>query len=94
MEYIVSLGYKNPFWIVTKAGIPDGIQDKLKMIVDHGNHIMISICWANNPKEIEPSRNNRFRNIEKLKGTGVCVSWYLRPLVKEWGGRIKIILKQ
>lgn len=85
MEYIVSLGYKNPFWIVTKAGIPDGIQDKLKMIVDHGNQIMISICWANNPKEIEPSRNNRFRNIEKLKGTGVCVSWYLRPLVKEWG---------
>lgn len=85
MEYFVSLGYRNPFWIVTKAGIPDNIQDKLKAIVDHGNKIMISICWANNPKEIEPARNNRFRNIETLKGTGVCVSWYLRPLVKEWG---------
>ena len=22
MEYFVELGYKNPFWIVTKAGIP------------------------------------------------------------------------
>ena len=85
MDYFVSLGYKNPFWIVTKAGIPNGIEKKLKNIVNHGNKIMISICWANNPSEIEPARNNRFRNIELLKDTGVCVSWYLRPLVKEWG---------
>ena len=85
MEYFVQIGYKNPFWIVTKAGIPSEIVNKLKKIVDNGNKIMISICWANNPIEIEPIKNNRFRNIELLKDTGVYVSWYLRPLVKEWG---------
>ena len=85
MEYFVSQGYKNPFWIVTKAGIPKGIQNRLKNIIDHGNKTMISICWANNPREIEPAQSNRFKNIETLKDTGVCISWYLRPLVKEWG---------
>lgn len=30
MEYFVSIGYKNPFWIVTKAGVPDGIINRLK----------------------------------------------------------------
>jgi DNA repair photolyase len=85
MEYFVSKGYKNPFWIVTKAGIPKGISDRLKNICDNGNKIMISMCYAGNPKNIEPMTNNRFRNIESLKGTGVTVSWYLRPLVKEWG---------
>lgn len=84
MEYFVELGYKNPFWIVTKAGIPNNISDRLKKITSHGNKIMISICYANNPKEIEPAQNNRFRNIETLKGTNVTVSWYMRPLVKEW----------
>ena len=85
MEYFVSLGYKNPFWIVTKAGIPENVANRFKKICDNGNKIMISICWANNPIEIEPARNNRFRNIEKLKDTGVTISWYLRPLVEEWG---------
>lgn len=86
MEYFSSKGYKNPFWIVTKAGIPNGISDRLKKICDNGNKIMISVCYAGNPKNIEPMNNNRFRNIETLKDTGVTVSWYLRPLVKEWGG--------
>lgn len=85
MEYFVSKGYKNPFWIVTKAGIPKGISDRLKNICDHGNKIMMSICYAGNPKNIEPMTGNRFRNIETLRGTGVTVSWYLRPLVREWG---------
>lgn len=85
MEYFSSKGYKNPFWIVTKAGIPNGISDRLKKICDNGNKIMISVCYAGNPKNIEPMNNNRFRNIETLKDTGVTVSWYLRPLVKEWG---------
>lgn len=84
MEYFVELGYKNPFWIVTKAGVPKNISNRLRKICDNGNKIMISICYANNPKEIEPSQNNRFRNIEELKNTGVTVSWYMRPLVQEW----------
>lgn len=84
MEYFVELGYKNPFWIVTKAGIPSGIEDRLKKIVANGNEIMISICWCDNPYQIEPVQNNRFKNIENLKNTGVTVSWYMRPLVEEW----------
>lgn len=85
MEYFVELGYKNPFWIVTKAGIPKNISNRLRKICDNGNKIMISICYANNPQEIEPAQNNRFRNIEELKNTGVTISWYMRPLVQEWG---------
>ena len=93
MEYFVSLGYKNPFWIVTKAGIPKGISSRLKKICDNGNKIMISICYAGNPKNIEPMTNNRFKNIETLKDTGVTVSWYLRPLVKEWGANVTNLRK-
>lgn len=85
MEYFTELGYKNPFWIVTKAGIPDGISERLKKVCDNGNQIMISVCWADNPKIIEPSQRDRFKNIDQLKNTGVTVSWYLRPLVAEWG---------
>lgn len=88
MEYFVTLGYKNPFWIVTKAGIPNDIANRLKKICDHGNKIMISFCYAGNPKNIEPMQNNRFKNIELLKDTGVTTSWYLRPLVKEWGANL------
>lgn len=97
MEYFVELGYKNPFWIVTKAGIPHGISNRLKAICDNGNKIMISICYANNPKEIEPIHNNRFRNIEELQGTGVTTSWYMRPLVKEWSANeadLELMIKE
>lgn len=85
MEYFVELGYKNPFWIVTKAGIPNNISKRLKKITDNGNKLMISFCYAGNPKDIEPMQNDRFKNIESLVGTGVTTSWYLRPLVVEWG---------
>lgn len=88
MEYFVSIGYKNPFWIVTKAGVPDGIINRLKKICKNGNKIMISFCYAGNPKNIEPMQNDRFKNIELLKDTGVTTSWYLRPLVKEWGANL------
>lgn len=85
MEYFINKGCRNPFWIVTKAGIPNGISDRLKKICENGNKVMISFCYAGNPSEIEPMQKNRFQNIETLKNTGVTTSWYLRPLVKEWG---------
>ena len=50
---------------------------------------MISLCYAGNPKNIELISNNRFKNIELIKNTGVTISWYLRPLVKEWGANSK-----
>ena len=93
MEYFCKLGYKNPFWIVTKAGIPSGIENRLKGIIDNGNRVMISICWANNPSIIEPVQNNRFRNIELKEKIGFTTSWYLRPLVEEWGANRKNLKK-
>ena len=86
MKCFVKRNLKNPFWIVTKAGIPIDIVDDIRYISSAGNKIMFSMCWANNPKEIEPVQNNRFKNVDLLKDiSNVYVSWYMRPLVKEWG---------
>lgn len=84
MEKLVADGHTNPFWIVTKAGFPKEYEDRLKVITDSGNPVMISICWANNPQEVEPVQTNRFRNIEALKRAGATISWYLRPLADGW----------
>lgn len=84
MEKFTREGYKNPFWIVTKAGFPNGYEQRLRTITDNGNRVMISVCWANNPKEIEPVQTNRFRNIDVMKRAGATVAWYLRPLAEGW----------
>ena len=89
METFIDLGMKNPFWIVTKAGVPDLALERLSKVSKNGNKVMISFCWANNPKNIEPVKNDRFKNIDKLKEMGIYTSWYLRPLVKEWGANFK-----
>ena len=79
-------GCYNPIWIVTKAGIPEKCIQELINISKKGIKIMLSICWAGNPKEIEPMQNNRFKNVEKLKdANNIFIAWYMRPLVKEWG---------
>lgn len=84
MEWFQSRRLKNPFWIVTKAGIPEECINRLKKI-SKTNKLIISICWANNKKNIEPFLNNRFLNIEKLKECkNISFNWYLRPLVREW----------
>lgn len=86
METFVKKNLKNPFWIVTKAGIPKNIVSNLEKIALNGNKIMLSMCWAGNPKEIEPARTERLKNIDLVKNIdNIYVSWYLRPLVKEWG---------
>lgn len=84
MEKFVKDGHTNPFWIVTKAGFPREYEERLKAIVDNGNNVMISICWANNPQEVEPVQTNRFRNIDALERAGATISWYLRPLAEGW----------
>jgi len=84
MEYLVSQKLKNPIWIVTKSHFPQNYQDRLQSITRNGNKVLISICWANNPAEIEPMRNNRFKNIELIKNANAHTSWYLRPLAKTW----------
>ena len=84
MEWFVNQGLKNPFWIVTKAGIPKGAVERLKNI-SLTNPIIISLCWANNEQEVEPMKNNRFKNIELFrKFSNIHFNWYLRPLVRDW----------
>lgn len=84
MEWFVKRKMKNPFWIVTKAGIPEKIVDRLKKISEK-TKIIISLCWANNNSIIEPYTKDRFANIEYFRNVpGVFFTWYLRPLVREW----------
>lgn len=84
MEWFASRNMRNPFWIVTKAGIPLCIEERLKNVAKT-NNIIISICWANNDKMIEPYIRDRFENLEIFRGIpGIVVNWYLRPLVREW----------
>lgn len=84
MEWFTKKNMKNPFWIVTKAGVPSKIIERLKNVTKT-NKIIISICWANNNSTIEPYIKNRFENIEKFRDTsGIYFTWYLRPLVREW----------
>lgn len=84
MDYFKNRNLRNPFWIVTKSSFPEKYKKRLAAIVRNGNTVLVSICWANNPAEIEPARNNRFINIEKIKEAGAYTSWYLRPLADSW----------
>ena len=86
MFEFIERGLKNPFWIITKAGIPRHRKQSMAKIVQSGSPLMISICWANNPNTIEPVNNNRFRGIEEAKEAGATISWHLRPIVNEWSG--------
>lgn len=89
MEWFVNKGLTNTFWIVTKAGIPSEAIDRIKEI-SKKNSIIISLCWANNIKDIEPVKNDRFLNADKFRGNdNVHLNWYLRPLVKEWSNNFE-----
>jgi DNA repair photolyase len=84
MEELTNRGYKNPFWIVTKAGFPSGYKERMSEITSVSKGVMISICWASNPRHIEPVNNQRFKNVMEAKQAGSWVSWYFRPIVLDW----------
>lgn len=86
MEAFIKKRLRNPFWIVTKSGIPKGRKQEFARIVKETKGLMVSLCWADNPRHIEPIKNNRFLNIEEAKEAGVTLSWYMRPLTPEWSG--------
>lgn len=86
MNTFIRRGLKNPFWIVTKYGVPRGRKDDFEHIVKSTRGLMISLCWANNPLEVEPVQNNRFANAEEAKAAGAVLTWYMRPLSPEWSG--------
>lgn len=86
MDAFVRRGLRNPFWIVTKGGVPKGRKLDFARIVKATRGLMLSLCWADNPDTIEPARNNRFRNAEEAKEAGATIAWYMRPIVPEWSG--------
>lgn len=86
MDTFIQRGFKNPFWIVTKYGIPRGRKNDFRRIVQATKGLMISLCWANNPEEIEPVQNDRFANAKDAKDAGAVLTWYMRPLSPEWSG--------
>lgn len=91
MDAFIQRGFSNPFWIVTKYGIPRGRKHDIERIVRSTRGLMISLCWANNPVEVEPVQNNRFANIQDAKEVGATLSWYMRPLSPEWSGTHEVI---
>lgn len=86
MKTFVEYGLKNPFWIVTKASLRNVPKSEIENIAKNGNKIMFSICYAGNPINIEPASNDRFLGVERFHDIeNVFISWYMRPLVREWG---------
>lgn len=85
MEALQERGYRNPFWIVTKRGMPAKYMQRLERICKNGPSVLISVCWAGNPVELEPVQNNRFVNARAAHEAGATIDWYLRPLAPAWG---------
>jgi DNA repair photolyase len=86
MNSLIRRGLRNPFWIVTKGGIPKGRKLDFARISNATRGVMVSLCWADNPDTIEPVRNNRFLHVDEAKEAGVTIAWYMRPIVPEWSG--------
>lgn len=88
MQAFIDRGLSNPFWIVTKGGVPKGRKIDFARITRATKGLMLSLCWSDNPDTIEPVRNNRFANAEEVKEAGATISWYMRPIVPEWSGTV------
>ncbi len=86
MNAFVQRGLKNPFWIVTKGGVPKGRKLDFARVSKATRGLMLSLCWADNPDTIEPAHNNRFLYAEEAKDAGATIAWYMRPIVPEWSG--------
>lgn len=86
MDTMIHKGLQNPFWIVTKRGVPKGLGSKIERVVGATKGLMISLCWADNPKNIEPVQNNRFKYADEAQTAGATLAWYMRPLSPSWSG--------
>ena len=86
MNAFIRRGLRNPFWIVTKGGVPKGRKLDFARISNVTRGLMLSLCWADNPDTIEPAHNNRFLNAAEAKEAGATIAWYMRPIVPEWSG--------
>jgi hypothetical protein len=77
MNAFIRRGLRNPFWIVTKGGVPKGIKLDFARISNVTRGLMLSLCWADNPDTIEPAHNNRFLNAAEAKEAGATIAWYM-----------------
>jgi len=91
MNLLVNKGYKNPFWLVIKTGIPKNSYSKFKYITARSRGVIISVSYSSMPSRIEPFRGDRFKNIEEAIRAGVHVSLHLRPIVPGWNDRYENI---
>ena len=85
MRAFLKAGLKNPFWIVMKSGVREGLADRwavrINKLVAHGNPVVLSVSYSGCPPEIEPYQGDRFRGIRKLKAAGARISLHLRPVL-------------
>ncbi|HLC45521.1 MAG TPA: hypothetical protein VJI67_01475, partial [archaeon] len=97
MQLLLDKGYRNPFWIVTKVGVPAGCAERLKPIAAKSRGVVISVCYSGMPASIEPYRANRLGNLEEAREAGAKLSLHFRPIVPGWNdGRenIKRVLEK
>lgn len=85
MKHILDLGLRNPFWIVTKYGMPDHLvkiwSERIGQLSKNGIPVVLSITYSGAPDWVEPYKGNRFRNLLILKNEGVKLSHHLRPII-------------
>jgi len=93
MNLLVDKGYKNPFWLVIKSGIPKNSYKMFRYIVKRCKGIIISISYSDLPSSVEPFKNDRFKNIKEAIKAGVRISLHLRPVVVGWNDKYENIEK-
>lgn len=85
VRLVAEKGYKNPFWIVTKKGVPPNTYSKFKEVLDGDSKgIVLSVTYSDMPSKIEPYQKDRFKHLGEAIRAGVHVSLHLRPIVKGW----------
>ncbi len=97
IDELIKRNFKNPVWIVTKAGIPNQALPRIAQITPKIKSLIFSPTYGALNKEIEPIQNNRFLNLKNASILGAKIILYLRPLVKQWGTtaeKIKTAIKQ
>ena len=85
VDHMISRGWKNPVWIVTKAGVSERALERLSKVVGDVSSFVISPSYGGLDRSIEPVQNNRLLNMGRAAEMGAKIVLYLRPMVAEWG---------
>lgn len=86
MEYMVSLGLKNPIWLVVKSFLSNQKAlwiKRFEYLAENNVRVIVSISDAGLTREYEPYQiDNRFDVFRDFIKAGVVLSHHLRPLFK------------